>query len=186
MNFLTKNIINILVILLLILPSFSFSQNSKIEDLGIVDKASVAIYCFFLDCESDPISIEKKEQIARDNKQEEQLLKVIDNKDNNITVKKEIINNTKYINQGKTIVKKYYNTIEKQPIINNTYPKEIIEKKIVEEFDSNSLRKKINSNRRMISQLAGLDTSDDDLSDNNLNDLNDVAANPNTNGQVLT
>jgi len=55
----------------------------------------------------------------------------------------------------------------------------------VESYDDSSLKRKINNNRSLISQVAGL-TSDDDLSDNSLGDLKDVDVATASAGQVLT
>jgi hypothetical protein len=87
----------------------------------------------------------------------------------------------------KTQPKIIYQTVEKKPIINNTYPKEIIEKRVVEEYDDSYLRRKASNNRSLITDLSGI-TSDDDLSDNILDDLSDVDVSTTapTDGQVLT
>ena len=189
MNSIIKKAFGLILFVILVIPSLSMAKYAPhVNEESTYDYISHEIYCFFTGCEDIKINIndnkkEIKNNIIIEEKKEDNL-----NTKKEITIQKEIIKKTKYINTGNTVVKKYYNTIEKTPVINNTYPKEIINttEKVVEEYNDSSLKRQIRSNRGMISQLAGMDTSDDNLSDNKLNDLSDVSANPNINGQVLT
>jgi len=183
-----KNYKIILIIALLFsLENTVFAFESKKVNESTFNYVSHEIYCFFVDCDSKKnINNKEKYDIFIKNNNETSLEERVEKKeDSKVILKKGVIENTKYI-RGNTVVKNYYNTIEKTPIINNTYPTEIKENRVVEEYDDTVLSRKIKNNRRLISQLAGIDTSDDNLSDNSLNDLADTNIISPTNGQVLT
>ena len=181
-----KKISNFLIFTLLFLsflsPSFSYAQ---VQHLNTFDKVSISVYCFFASCGEEKVLVKKAEN---------------NNIKKNIVDKKPVVKNEKpiakktspqktkikyierVVKQKPTVI---YTTVEKKPVINNIT--EVTETKIIEkEGDTSKLERKIRNNRNLISQLAGIDTSGDDLSDNSLNDLADTNISAPTNGQVLT
>ena len=192
-----KNLI--IFIFVFLTNTFVFAITKQEEKLTTFQYISHEVYCFISNCEREAliqnnnIILKKKDDLGKIEKEENGRLDERENNIKNNSDKKEvvfsepkIIKETKYINTGNTIVKKYYNTIEKTPIINKYYPKEVIEttKKVVENYDDSSLRRQIRNNRSLISQISGVVDSDD-LSDNKLSDLGDVDTNGITNSQVL-
>jgi hypothetical protein len=194
-NILKRGIIIFFLIVIVFFAVPVRAESGKI--INFFDRASIYVYCSFFSCESKSDVVkdyQNKEDVLIIDKQKEREKKekvkrniAPKNREEKKEEKKET-GAVKKSNNNKVIVEKYYNTIEKKPIklITNNYPKEIIEKKIIEKYDDSSLENKIKNNRRLISQLAGLDTSDDNLSDNSLNDLADVNILNPSNGQVLT
>ncbi|MEK0348107.1 MAG: hypothetical protein QQN44_07245, partial [Nitrosopumilus sp.] len=158
---------------------------SSAANLSFFDKASLNIFCFFSNtCKTkevvettQPIPViddqEQEDQEQKDNQEQQEKTE-----ETTPTTEQGII----YIDRTQTIEK--YITIRETPIIQNTYPTEIIEKTIIEEYDASSLERMIASNRSIINMLAGTDDADD-LTDNSITDLSDVSTTGVVNGQIL-
>ena len=164
-------------------PSLIFANSETYLDR--VDKASVVVYCFFADCEEEgageyfdeldtSIGVENSAGVTNS---------AGINADNSSVGNS--TSGTVYIDRTQTTQNIIEQTIEKTPIINNTFPTIVNEVRVVEEFDDSALIRKIRNNRSLISQVSGFDTDDDDLSNNNINDLSDVNAVPIA-GNVMT
>ena len=188
-----------LILVLILLTSTTFAKTlEEVKKESTFDYISHEVYCFFASCKTDliqknyTINNDKKdnnfvEKNKKDRGENKNTSPAFSNSEKEQNEKIRVIDRTKYINQGKTIVKKYYNTVEKTPIINKTYPKEVIQKteRVVEEYDDSSLKKQIRNNRRLISQVSSV-TDADNLSDNKLNDLGDVDVASASVGQILS
>ncbi|HIP21426.1 MAG TPA: hypothetical protein EYG72_00445, partial [Candidatus Pacebacteria bacterium] len=149
------------IALLFSLGNSVFALEHK-ESESTFDYISREVYCFFAGCENAGNVINNIEKEVKDTTYiiEEKKDKSIDEKKEKI-IQREVVEKTKYINRGNTVVKKYYNTIERTPIVNNTYPTTVNETYVTEEYDDSSLKRKISNNRSLISQIAGLVDDDD-------------------------
>ena len=200
----------LLLILLVFLNSLVNPISAKIKEkeLGFFDKLSIEVYCFFDSCEKEenttPIKTEKNKEINNyynDDNQNDNYnnndYKNDSDKNNNVNNNKineekkkeekpKVIYKDRVIYQDRVVRVKEKSqpqviyktqTIEKQPIIKQ----EVVEKKIVEEYDDSRLKRDIRMNRKLIGQL-------NEITQDTLEDLYDTDINENglLGNEVLT